>query len=290
MAEMSVKDTSQDQVWLLHVDGSSMMQGSGAGIVITSHRRKTSKLIASQSSTLEDCRTRHITIQYLLEARAPLAVQSITLGKTGEFLSSDGQKKVISQMTGGKSLDSKYEPPVFWCKGTLYTPLTTVLIYRRGNPFPPIDTFGAHAGTWTLANKALRAGYFSTMQKPPSKQMRKMPKTLLSHLSTCRTTHHHVVPCPFTQWGMDIVGPFPVASGQRKFLLIAIDYFTKWVEAEPLACITEGELILGSLEKIISDNWRQFQGRRIQKWCQGLHMKFYIGGSSNGKSKSLTAS
>ncbi|KAL0453044.1 UNVERIFIED_CONTAM: hypothetical protein Slati_1282500 [Sesamum latifolium] len=35
MAEMSVKDTSQDQVWLLHVDGSSTTQGSGAGIVIT---------------------------------------------------------------------------------------------------------------------------------------------------------------------------------------------------------------------------------------------------------------
>ncbi|KAL0402613.1 UNVERIFIED_CONTAM: Ribonuclease HI [Sesamum latifolium] len=35
MAEMSIKDTSQDQVWLLHVDGSYTIQGSGAGIVIT---------------------------------------------------------------------------------------------------------------------------------------------------------------------------------------------------------------------------------------------------------------
>ncbi|KAL0454009.1 UNVERIFIED_CONTAM: hypothetical protein Slati_0740100 [Sesamum latifolium] len=34
-------------------------------------------------------------------------------------------------------------------------------------------------------------------------------------------------------------GPFPLATGQRKFLLVAIDYFTKWVEAEPLARITE---------------------------------------------------
>ncbi|KAL0455095.1 UNVERIFIED_CONTAM: hypothetical protein Slati_0848700 [Sesamum latifolium] len=35
MAEMSIKDASQDQRWLLHVDGSSTTQGSGAGIVIT---------------------------------------------------------------------------------------------------------------------------------------------------------------------------------------------------------------------------------------------------------------
>ncbi|KAL0405923.1 UNVERIFIED_CONTAM: hypothetical protein Slati_3906200 [Sesamum latifolium] len=35
MAKMSIKDASQDQRWLLHVDGSSTTQGSGAGIVIT---------------------------------------------------------------------------------------------------------------------------------------------------------------------------------------------------------------------------------------------------------------
>ncbi|KAL0416311.1 UNVERIFIED_CONTAM: hypothetical protein Slati_3463000 [Sesamum latifolium] len=33
---MSVEDTSKDQTWLLHVDGSSTIQGSGAGIVIRS--------------------------------------------------------------------------------------------------------------------------------------------------------------------------------------------------------------------------------------------------------------
>ncbi|KAL0281850.1 UNVERIFIED_CONTAM: Ribonuclease HI [Sesamum radiatum] len=32
---MTIKDASQDQKWLLHVDGSSTAQGSGAGIVIT---------------------------------------------------------------------------------------------------------------------------------------------------------------------------------------------------------------------------------------------------------------
>ncbi|KAL0394717.1 UNVERIFIED_CONTAM: hypothetical protein Slati_4437900 [Sesamum latifolium] len=82
---------------------------------------------------------------------------------------------------------------------------------------------------------------------------------------------------------MDIVRPFPVASGQRKFLLVAIDYFTKWVKAEPLARITEEEVMkfiwknivchFGVPREIISDNGRQFQGRRIHEWCQGLHIK-----------------
>jgi hypothetical protein len=46
-------------------------------------------------------------------------------------------------------------------------------------------------------------------------------------------------PWPFAQWGLDIMGPFPVGQRQLKFLVVGIDYFTKWVEAEPLATITE---------------------------------------------------
>ena len=46
-------------------------------------------------------------------------------------------------------------------------------------------------------------------------------------------------PWPFAQWGLDIMGPFPIGRRQLKFLVVAIDYFTKWVEAEPLATITE---------------------------------------------------
>ena len=46
-------------------------------------------------------------------------------------------------------------------------------------------------------------------------------------------------PWSFAQWGLDIMGPFPTALRQLKFLVVGIDYFTKWVEAEPLAIITE---------------------------------------------------
>ncbi|XP_073120994.1 uncharacterized protein [Henckelia pumila] len=57
--------------------------------------------------------------------------------------------------------------------------------------------------------------------------------------------------CPFVQWGMDIVGPFPTGPGQKKFLLMAVDYLSKWVEAEPLARITE-EAVLGFIGRTLS--------------------------------------
>ena len=46
-------------------------------------------------------------------------------------------------------------------------------------------------------------------------------------------------PWLFAQWGLDIVGHFPQAIGNRRWLFIGTDYFTKWVEAEPFANIRD---------------------------------------------------
>ncbi|XP_074374187.1 uncharacterized protein LOC141714572 [Apium graveolens] len=41
---------------------------------------------------------------------------------------------------------------------------------------------------------------------------------------------------------MDILGPFPVASGKRKFIVVAIDYFKKRIEAKALAKISTKQI------------------------------------------------
>ena len=46
-------------------------------------------------------------------------------------------------------------------------------------------------------------------------------------------------PWPFAQWELDIMRPFLTAIRQLKFLVVGIDYFTKWVEAKALATIME---------------------------------------------------
>jgi hypothetical protein len=43
---------------------------------------------------------------------------------------------------------------------------------------------------------------------------------------------------PFDLWGIDILASFPMATRHRKFIIVAVEYFTKWVEAEALASIT----------------------------------------------------
>ncbi|XP_074325427.1 uncharacterized protein LOC141663523 [Apium graveolens] len=52
-------------------------------------------------------------------------------------------------------------------------------------------------------------------------------------------------------WGIDILGPFPVASGQRKFIVVAIDYFTKWIKAKALAKITTKQIAQFFWENVI---------------------------------------
>ncbi|KAL2526822.1 Rve domain-containing protein [Abeliophyllum distichum] len=46
-------------------------------------------------------------------------------------------------------------------------------------------------------------------------------------------------PWPFAKWGLDFIGPMPRGRGNACHAIVAIDYFTKWVEAEPMMKITE---------------------------------------------------
>ena len=45
----------------------------------------------------------------------------------------------------------------------------------------------------------------------------------------------------FAQWSLDIVGPFPKTAGNKRYLLVNTDYFTEWVETEPLANIRDAD-------------------------------------------------
>ena len=49
-------------------------------------------------------------------------------------------------------------------------------------------------------------------------------------------------PWLFAQWGINIIGPLPQGKRQVRFLLVTIDYFTKWVEVEALTTITEAKV------------------------------------------------
>ena len=75
---------------------------------------------------------------------------------------------------------------------------------------------------------------------------------------------------------MDIVGPFPIAMGKLKFLIVGIDYFTKWVEAEPPATIKEKN-VQSNLKNVhrvfVSNNGKHFNNDTFRDFCQQLGIK-----------------
>jgi len=82
------------------------------------------------------------------------------------------------------------------------------------------------------------------------------------------------------------VGPFLLAHGQLKFLIVGIDYFTKWVVAEAVSRITADRVKKFYWKKIIfrfglpkyfvTDNRTQFASNRAVDFCTqlGIQTKF----------------
>jgi hypothetical protein len=61
-----------------------------------------------------------------------------------------------------------------------------------------------------------------------------------------------VKPWPFRGWGIDLIGQiYPPSSKGHKFVLVAIDYFTKWVEAIPLKIASSANIIEFIKEHIV---------------------------------------
>nr|GEY91783.1 reverse transcriptase domain-containing protein [Tanacetum cinerariifolium] len=143
-----------------------------------------------------------------------------------------------------------------------------------------------HAGPRSVVAKAIRLGYYwPAMHKDAHDMIRKCNDCQI-HRPVTRHPQQSLTPItapwPFYKWGIDIVGPFPEGPGKVKFLIVAMDYFTKWIEAKAVATITGGQVKkfvwdnivcrFGILGQIISDNGKQFADNPFKDWCDKLNI------------------
>ena len=92
---------------------------------------------------------------------------------------------------------------------------------------------GNHIRARSLVEKTLRQGYYwPTMLKDATELVKKckicQEHAQISHIPSDSLTSI-TSPWPFQQWGLDILGPQTIGKGQYKFIVVAVDYFTKWV-------------------------------------------------------------
>ena len=98
-------------------------------------------------------------------------------------------------------------------------------------------SFGTHVNGHAMARKILRAGYYwLTMESDCCHHMRKSHKfqTFANNVNAPpMPLNVMAMPWPFSMWGIDVIGAIePKASNSHRFILVAIDYFTKKEEED----------------------------------------------------------
>ena len=93
-------------------------------------------------------------------------------------------------------------------------------------------------------------------------------------------------PWPFSMWGIDMIRAIELkASNGHRFILVAIDYFTKWVEAASYASVTRSVVIrfikreiicrYGLPKKIITDNVTNLNNKIMKEMCENFKIQHH---------------
>uniref|UniRef100_A0A2N9JBH2 Uncharacterized protein n=1 Tax=Fagus sylvatica TaxID=28930 RepID=A0A2N9JBH2_FAGSY len=149
---------------------------------------------------------------------------------------------------------------------------------------------GAHANGPFLARKIMRAGYYwLTMERDCIRHVQTCHKCQMyqnSKNAPPQYLHTMASPWPFSAWGMDVIGAItPKASNGHEFILVAIDYFTKWVEACSFKNVTQVAVTrfvknniicrYGMPEMLITDNASNLNNRMMDQLCQQFKIQHH---------------
>jgi hypothetical protein len=98
-------------------------------------------------------------------------------------------------------------------------------------------TCGGHQSGYATAQRILRAGYFwPTMFKDCITAVRSCHACQIFDSKTRRPPaplQPIIAVGPFAKWGIDFMQCNPTSTGGHGYIIVAVDYFTKWAEAMP---------------------------------------------------------
>ncbi|CAL9010784.1 unnamed protein product [Prunus brigantina] len=87
-------------------------------------------------------------------------------------------------------------------------------------------------------------------------------------------------------WAIDLVGPMPTALANKEMMIVATDYFTKWIEAKALSSTKEADVErfiwkniicrFGCPQSIVTNNGTQFVGKQITTFLEKYGIKQHL--------------
>nr|XP_027067612.1 uncharacterized protein LOC113693248 [Coffea arabica] len=147
---------------------------------------------------------------------------------------------------------------------------------------------GPYMNGHLLAKKIMRTGYFwLTMERDCIDFVRRCIKCQV-HGDVIRAPptelHSMIAPWPCSMWGMDVISTIdPPASNGHRFILVAIEYFTKWVEEESFKHVTKKVVAnflrdhiicqFGVPETLITDNAKNLNNDMVDGLCEQFKIR-----------------
>lgn len=143
-----------------------------------------------------------------------------------------------------------------------------------------------HGGQQRTLFRLTTRVYWETMRKDIFKYIaacRECQQFKYKNSPTAGPMQMHIVDEPWHTIGIDIMGPFPATARQKRFLLVVVDYFTRWVELFPLKSTTSTDIAnilmnevfsrYGLPKHIVSDNGPQLISNLLKDFCDTLNIK-----------------
>jgi hypothetical protein len=164
-----------------------------------------------------------------------------------------------------------------------------IKVITRGELEPLLDIMHSHPTSGHLGTEA-------TFQRLKDKYYwPQMYNDIKAYVTTCdncqrfgrpiRTEPLHTIPVgqPFERIGIDIVGPLPRTARGNRYIVVAVDYLTKWPEARALSTASAeavtnfiyDDIICrhGAPQTILSDQGTHFKNQMIKHLCEKFKTK-----------------
>jgi ribonuclease HI len=231
--------------------------------------------------------------------------------------SEDWRSEIMSFLQGNFLLDDEAYNKIIEARARPYVTIEGEL-YKRGvcSPLPKClsrvegielmkeihaGLCGSHIGSRPLLGTVFRQGFYwpkaasdaaELVQKCEGCQKcardQKLPSSLTQLIQPT---------WPLQKWGLDLLGPLPPAQGNLNNVMVAVEYFSKWIEAKPLATITSVTVQkkfwqnivcrFGVPKAITVDNGTQFDAEAFKEFCAQIGTKIHFASIRHPESNGL---